>query len=133
MRIVWMTAAAALLVCGIARAEAPARDDGSAAVGVGIICNTPEQAKRFIALQLKGRKPRAAMRMVNAEAKDARACGVAAVAFIRDRTIDTEAMRDRLVQVVRINVVAGYDGHGWQRVSNMTQYAVIEAEGGISI
>ena len=34
-----------------------------------------------------------------------------------------------LVQIVRINVVAGYNGSGWQRVANMVQYAVIEAKG----
>ena len=54
---------------------------------------------------------------------------LAAVAFVRDQTVDTETMNNKLVHVVRINVVAGYDGRGWQPVTNMTQYAVIEDSG----
>ena len=64
------------------------------------------------------------------EAKDPRACGVAAVAFTRDKTMLTRPMGDRLVQIVRINIIAGFNGTGWQRASAMTiQYAVVEAEG----
>jgi hypothetical protein len=51
------------------------------------------------------------------------------VAFIRDHTVETRTMRNRLVQIVRINVLAGFDGKGWQRVTGMVQYAVIEGEG----
>jgi hypothetical protein len=34
-----------------------------------------------------------------------------------------------LVQIVRINVVAGFNGSGWQRVSDLVQYAVLEGAG----
>jgi hypothetical protein len=128
------TAATLVLLCAGAQAQAPQvpPQNGDTVVGVGMICNTPDQARRFIALQVRGSEPHAAMNAVNNEAKDARACGVAAVAFVRDQTVDTETMNNKLVHVVRINVVAGYDGRGWQPVTNMTQYAVIE-EGGESI
>lgn len=131
MHIMAGTAAALLLLCAGAQAQAPQTppQNGDAVVGVGMICNTPDQAKRFIALQVGGSEPHAAMNAVNEEAKDARACGVAAVAFVRDQTVDTETMNNKLVHVVRINVVAGYDGRGWQPVTNMTQYAVIEDSG----
>ncbi len=127
--------AAALLLCGVAQAQTPSPPtmNGDTVVGIGMICNTPDQAKRFIALQVNGSEAQAAMNAVNAEAKDDRACGVAAVAFTRDQTVDTATIHDKLVQVVRINVLAGFDGHTWQPVSNMTQYAVIEAAGGLSI
>ncbi len=69
------------------------------------------------------------MRAVNAIARDQRACGVAAVAYIRDTTVDTMAMQDRLVQIVRINIVAGFNGSAWQRVSDTVQYAVLEGDG----
>ena len=36
---------------------------------------------------------------------------------------------DRLVQIVRINIVAGFNGSGWQRVTDTVQYAVLEGEG----
>jgi hypothetical protein len=69
------------------------------------------------------------MNTVNANARNERACGVAAVAYIRDQTVDTRKLQNSLVQIVRISVVAGYNGVGWQRVSDMIQYAVLEGEG----
>jgi hypothetical protein len=38
-------------------------------------------------------------------------------------------LKNSLVQIVRINVVAGFNGAGWRRVSDMVQYAVLEGEG----
>ena len=103
---------------------------GEPAVGVGIICNTPEQAERFIALRAQGTAAPQALDTVNGEVNDPRACGVAAVAFLRDQTLKTRPMGDRLVQIVRINVVAGFNGSGWHRASAVTvQYAVVDAEG----
>lgn len=111
--------------------SAPSPDGiGDPGVGVGIICNTPEQAVRFVVLRGTGAEVTAALNAVNTEAKDMKACGVAAVAFLRDHTVATRPMGNRLVQIVRINVVAGFNGTGWQRASAMSvQYAVIEAEG----
>lgn len=103
---------------------------GDPGVGVGIICDTSEQAERFVRLRGKGADVPVALNTVNTEARDTKACGVAAVAFLRDQTIATRPMGNRLVQIVRINVVAGFNGTGWQRASAMSvQYAVIEAEG----
>ncbi|MGA9081496.1 MAG: hypothetical protein WB390_03485 [Pseudolabrys sp.] len=131
MRVFWVAAAAAVLVCGAAPADESSRQpaNGDAAIGVGIICNTPEQAEQFVSLRSKGAAPDKAMNAVNANARTARACGVAAIAYIRDQTVDTRKLQNRLVQIVRISVVAGYNGIGWQRVSDMIQYAVLEGEG----
>lgn len=120
-------AAAAVLVCGAARAQAPQTDGPN--IGIGMICNTPEQAQQFVALRAQGSAAPQAMQTVNRAAHDARACGVAAIAFIRDATMDAKAIDNKLLQIVRINVVAGFDGSGWQRVAGMTQYAVMEGEG----
>lgn len=131
MRVFWAAITAATLVCGGARADGPAQspEKGDAAVGVGIICNTPQQAEQFVSLRRKGAEPEQAMRAVNANVRDQRACGVAAIAYIRDATVDTMTMEDRLVQIVRINVVAGFNGSAWQRVTDMVQYAVLEGGG----
>lgn len=103
---------------------------GDAAVGIAIICNTSEQAERFVSLRATGAAVTQALDTVNTEVNDMRACGVAAVAFLRDQTITTRLMGDRVVQIVRINVVAGFNGTGWQRASALTiQFAVIDAEG----
>jgi hypothetical protein len=112
-----------------APAQTP-QPDGAPAVGVGIICNTSEQADHFVSLRAKGAAAGKAMRAINRQARDPRACGMAAVAFTRDKTLHIRRMGNRLVQIVRISVVAGYNGSAWQRVSGlMTQYAVIEGEG----
>ncbi len=60
MRIFWAATAAALLVCGAARADSPpqAPEKGDAAVGVGIICNTPQQAEQFVGFRKKGDRAR---------------------------------------------------------------------------
>jgi hypothetical protein len=136
MRFTWAAASAALLLCGTAYAaglppESPAPHEGQAgpSVGVGMICNTAEQAEHFVSLRVRGTKAEKAMQAVNAEAKDPRACGIAAIAFERDATLDNEAVDNKLVQVVRINVLAGFNGSGWQPTTGMVQYAVIEGEG----
>jgi hypothetical protein len=125
----WVVAAAAVLVCGEAlAAEGPAPENGEAAVGVGVLCNTSRQAEQFVSLRGKGAAP--AMQAVNSAARDGHACGIAAVAYIRDRTVGTVKLNDRLVQIVRINVVAGFTGSGWERATaDMTQYAVLEGAG----
>jgi hypothetical protein len=131
MRVFWATAVAAIFVCGAARAERPDQSptNGEAAVGVGVICNTSEEARQFVDLRSHGAAPDQAVEAVNANVKDERACGVAAIAYVHDGTVDTMRLENQLVQIVRINVVAGFNGSGWQGVSGMVQYAVLEGGG----
>ena len=85
-------------------------------------------------LAAQGRRTRKAMQVVNADARDGHACGVAAVAYIRNQTVGTVKLKDRLVQIVRINVVAGFTGSGWERATaDMIQYAVLEGAGRICL
>jgi hypothetical protein len=129
------SALAVVVFLGAAQANAqtvgaPSGGTIQAGIGVGIICNTPEQAGRFVGLRAEGNEPADAIAAVNAEVHDPRACGVAAVAFMRNQTVATRTMGDRLVQIVRINVVAGFNGTNWLRASSdLVQYAVIEADG----
>jgi hypothetical protein len=69
------------------------------------------------------------MLKVNAKAHDTRACGVAAIAYIRGETVASKAECTALLQVVRVNVIAGYNGTGWQHVAGLIQYAVVASEG----
>ena len=93
MRIFWAAAAAAILVCGAASAEGPMPSpaNGDAAVGVGVICNTSEEARQFVDLRSHGAAPDQAVQAVNANAMDERACGVAAIAYVHDGTVDTSS------------------------------------------
>jgi len=98
-------------------------------VGIGIICNTGEQAEHYVSLRADGAQLLPAVNAVNDRAHEPRACGMAAIAFRRDKTIDTQRLNGKLVSIVRISVMAGYDGQRWARVPAMVQYAVLEAEG----
>ena len=122
--------AAGLTMATIASAAAgSALHDDGAKIGVGMICDSQAQAARFIELRVKGRKAADAMAAVNRESRDGTACGLAAIAFTQDAMVDSKPVADRLVQVMRITIVAGYTGKTWQRVKGFTQYAVIEADG----
>src|SRR5258706_8612144 len=81
-------------------------DENNVTIGVGIICNTPEQMQRLIGLRIKGAEMDRAVLAVNNEARDPRACGIAAVAFMSDKMIDMKNVQGKLVQIVRISVVA---------------------------
>ncbi len=124
-------AAAAFVICGAAHgANLPGQqDDKSPIVGVGVICNTSEQAAQYVGLRAKGQETTPAVAAVNAQAQQPRACGIAAIAYIRDETMGTKTMNGKLVEIVRINVIAGFNGQGWQHVANTVQYAVIETKG----
>jgi hypothetical protein len=99
------------------------------AVGIGVICNTSDQAEAYVKLRNDGAEITPAVNSVNAGERDPRACGVAAVAFKRDKTMDTKNQNGKLVSIVRINVLAGFDGQKWSPVPAMVQYAVIEEKG----
>lgn len=132
MRTIWAAATAAMLICAVtpAKAESNGAADKEPAIGVGVICNTSEQAEHFVSLRTKGTEPKQAMDAVNAATQEPRACGLAAIAFTRDQTVDTKTVGNKLVQIVRINVIAGFNGNAWQRVTGMMiQYAVMEGEG----
>ena len=128
-----LAAAGIALLGAAARADEPAvpanPNSSGLTIGVGMICNTADEAEHFIKLRVGGAAPQQAMAVVNKEAQDARACGIAAIAYVLDQTLHTQTMSNQLVQIVRINVVAGYNGSGCQRMPGMIQYAVIEGGG----
>jgi hypothetical protein len=130
------SAAAVLLIGGIARADdltslPGQRDqaDSGPVVGVGVICNTSEQAEQFVSLRQQGQDVTPAVAKVNEQAQDPRACGLAAIAFVPDKTMATKPMGGKLVKIMRINVVAGYNGTGWHHVAATVQYAIMPTEG----
>lgn len=129
MRLTW-AAAAALALWGMTPGHVSAEpiDNDNVTVGVGIICNTPEQMQRLVGLRMGGVEVARAVQAVNAEAKDPRACGIAAVAFTPDKMVDMKSVQGKLVQIMRISVLAAFDGQHWSRIPVMTQYALIEPE-----
>jgi hypothetical protein len=128
-----LAATAVFLVCGFAQADEPTNNPDAynlgASIGIGIICNTPEQAERYISLIETGQKAGLAMNVVNTETNNPHACGIAAVAFTRGATLDTKTVHGKPMQVVQINIIAGFNGVSWQRSSGLVQYAVMEPSG----
>lgn len=112
-----------------ARAPPGAARANDLQVGVGVICNTQQQAANYVRLRARGTETSMAMNSVNQQSKDPKACGVAAIAYKRGKTMESTSLNGRVVDIVRVDVLAGYDGHGWARVRQMTQYAVVETKG----
>jgi hypothetical protein len=98
-------------------------------VGIGMICNTPDQAQEYLSLRADGAMAQDAMQKDNDKANDPHACGVAAIAFVRDQMLKAHTVENKLLEVVQINVVAGFDGSAWKSIPAMVQYAVMEGRG----
>lgn len=129
-------AAALLLLAGAAQADITSlpqdpdiAPDADVLVGVGVICNTGQQAEQYVQLRAGGKELTSAVNSVNETAREPSACGMAAIVFSRDKTVDTRQLDGKLIEIVRIKVMAGYDGERWAPTPPMVQYAVMEAEG----
>jgi hypothetical protein len=124
------TAAVALLLsAGPGRAGEVITSFQEPSVGVGMICNTSDQAQEYLRMRSQGIPADDAMKRINDAAGDEHACGVAAIAFKRDKMLQAHAVENKLLEVVQINVLAGFDGSGWKEIPEMTQYAIMETKG----
>src|SRR4051794_31703761 len=71
-------------------------------VGIGMICNTADQAQQYLHLRAEGAAATDALQKVNDGAHDLHACGVAAIAYVRDKMLQCHAVENKLLEVVRI-------------------------------
>jgi hypothetical protein len=100
-----------LLLCAPALAQdGPVVDRRGIQVGDTLICDTQEQAERYIA-HFKG-DAEAAVRAVNREQSDPSACGLMSTAFMRGPNVAAVSQGNTSFQIVRILVlgVAGPEG-----------------------
>jgi len=98
-------------------------------VGRAIICDTSEQAQRFVALRNGGSEAVQALQVINKEAANPSACGTAIVAFRSGEPIGSARVDGQLVNVVKITVLAFNNGARWSMVPETVQYAVLVPEG----
>ncbi len=98
-------------------------------VGQAVICDTPEQAQRFVALRNGGSEAVRAFQLINREAANPSACGTAIVAFRPGEEVGSGRVEGRPVQVVKVTVLAFNNGVGWSMVPETVQYAVLVPEG----
>ena len=136
MRFSVALAAALLLAGGLAQAKAASippppepLDTAGMVVGIGVICNTTQQAEHFVNLRAGGAEITLAVTEVNRKAQDQKACGLAAIAYRADKTLETKTIQGKVVAIVQISVIAGYNGSQWMRVPSMVQYAIMENQG----
>lgn len=102
-------------------------DHSTLQIGRGLICNTEQQAERYVTV-FDGDSNQAVGK-VNAEANDDNACAVANVAFIplsaAETTVRNGSAAYRVVQIVVLGVVTPA---GVQKVRPFVQFAVAPVE-----
>jgi hypothetical protein len=96
-------------------------------VGSGLICDTKEQAQRYVAL-LKD-DPDDALTAVNAEAKKEDACAVTAIAYVAGDMGET-ARSDQgdAYRVLHILVLGVVTPIGVQKVTPFPQFTIVKVE-----
>lgn len=113
-----------LLSCFAAKAE-----EQDMQVGRGVMCDTLDQVKRFVALRSDGKAPELALLAVNSEARNADACNLGIVQFTAAEPIATVAAMGREVTIVRITVHAFGNGTAWKQVPETVQYTAVPEQG----
>ena len=98
-------------------------------VGHGIICDTPEQALRFVTLRNAGSETSQALLVINREAASPTACGPAIVAFRVEEEVHDSRLLDQRVRVMKVVVRAISNGGQWAPVPDIVQYALVAPEG----
>ena len=98
-------------------------------VGRAIICDTSEQAQRFIALRNGGSEMTQALQVINREAANPSACGTAVVAFRSGEAMGSVRVDGQLANIVKITVLAFNNGTNWSMVPATVQYAILVPEG----
>jgi hypothetical protein len=101
-------------------------------IGQGLVCDTPKQVERFVALREDGTDVTVALQTVNDESDDATACDVALVAFTDSKPIAERVIQGRLASVVQIMVHAVGNGATWRTMPVHARYIVEVEEGQIT-
>jgi hypothetical protein len=119
-----LLAMAALVLCA-APLHATEEKTEELKVGSGIICDTPEQALRIVALRNAGNEMPLAVLAVNQEVANPHACGPAMVAVSVAEDVQKERMDGKLVTVTKIVIRAVSNGVNWTQVPDTVQYAIV--------
>ncbi len=116
---------AALLCSGtIANAETAPPDD--VVTGSGLVCDTKEQAQRFVSLM--GDDVEETLLAVNREAGDDHACVVATIGFIPGSKVAEVDKNGAIVHVIEVKVVAVATVVGLQAIEPKTYYSVVTSK-----
>lgn len=114
---------------GMTGAQAPGVSSEPVNVGSTIICDTSQQAQRFLVLRNTGTETSQALQLVNTEAKTESACGAAVVAFQTGEQIGLDRVEGKRVKIVKVTVLAYNNGDGWKPVPATVQFAIMPLPG----
>jgi hypothetical protein len=129
MRLLLATVALALCMTPLGATEEKRGQAEPLGIGFGLMCDTPEQAKRLMALRSEGSEMPQAVGLVNQESADPSACGNALVVFRVLEEVHNARVDGKRVAVTKVVVSAISDGVNWARVDDKVQYALIIAAG----
>ena len=87
-------------------AGAGASEESEAGAGPTIICDTPVQIERFVALSNSGTETEEALQKVNDEVQNPSACGVALVMFTYGEASAHKVMQGKSIDIVEITIHA---------------------------
>jgi len=122
MKITLRLALFSLLLCAQAQAQdKQGFDKRDVEVADALICDTQEQVERYIALYNGDQE--AAVRAVNREENDPRACGVISAAFVRGPHIGAASHGNMAFEIVRILVVGVDSSDGLRAVEPAPYFA----------
>ena len=95
-------------------------------VGTGLVCDTQEQAERFVALY--DGDAQSTVGSVNAAEHDPTACTVSTMAYVRGRQLARVRNKDTTFQIVPILVLGVVTEAGVESVTPAPFFSVIEVE-----
>jgi hypothetical protein len=98
-------------------------------IGKGVVCETLQQMQHYVALRGNGTDTAVALQVVNDEAHDETACGVAAVMFSAGERVGGMAVQGRLLSIIQINVHAFSNGRVWTKIPDTIRYTVTAEKG----
>jgi hypothetical protein len=107
---------------------APTMTQEKQEIGQGVICDTLDEVKRYVALRGNGTETDGALQAVNEEAHAA-ACGVALVMFSPGARIADMTVQGKLLSIIQINVHAFGNGPIWMRIPDTVRYTVTAEKG----
>jgi hypothetical protein len=99
-------------------------------IGQGVVCDTPQQVERYVALRGNGAETNIALQTVNGEAH-VPACSVALVMFSAGARVAGSTVQGRLLSIIQINVLAFGNGQVWMKIPATVRYTVTAEKGQI--
>ncbi|MFZ5692810.1 MAG: hypothetical protein ACOY5F_16305 [Pseudomonadota bacterium] len=114
---------AGLALLAMANASLAAGSEGAARFSSGLICDTREQAERFV-LVLRDNVEKA-LGTVNTEAGIPDACMVATYGFVPGQTVSEVERDGRIVNVIEVRVLAVATTNGVQLIEPKIYYSIV--------